>query len=126
MNPLSPFTYYRRHKGQALLLLVLIGSLTLGVFVMVGVMTAVAGDTNPTRYLTRASRILAGQALDPALGYPIVLLTQNWGDPEAVPVPIPITSICTPLTGTTVAFGTAEDGTSFIVYLNDITAFYTS
>ena len=31
MNPLSPLTYYRRHKGQALLVLVLIGSLTLGV-----------------------------------------------------------------------------------------------
>ena len=35
MNPLSPFTYYFRHKGQALLLLVLIGSLTLGVTTMV-------------------------------------------------------------------------------------------
>jgi hypothetical protein len=32
MNPTSPFTYYRRHKRSALLLLVLIGSLTLGVF----------------------------------------------------------------------------------------------
>jgi hypothetical protein len=32
MNPPSPFTYYRHHKRSALLLLVLIGSLTLAVF----------------------------------------------------------------------------------------------
>jgi ABC-type lipoprotein release transport system permease subunit len=66
MNPLSPFTYYRRHKRVALLLLVLIGSLTLGVFVMVGVMSTGSGSTfYRYHYLTRLSRILAGQALDP-------------------------------------------------------------
>ena len=66
MNPLSPFTYYRRHKGQALLLLALIGSLTQGVFVMVGAMTTAAGGAYDSRHLTRMSRILAGQALDPS------------------------------------------------------------
>jgi ABC-type lipoprotein release transport system permease subunit len=66
MNPLSPFTYTLRHKGQALLLLVLIGSLTLGVFVVAGVMlTAVETGIHSHHYLTRMSRILAGQALDP-------------------------------------------------------------
>ena len=66
MNPLSPFTYYRRHRRAALLLLVLIGSLTLGVFVMVGVMSTGSGSTfYRYHYLTRLSRILAGQALDP-------------------------------------------------------------
>ncbi len=67
MNPLSPFTYYRRHKRMALLLLVLIGSLTLGVFVMVGVLSTSADSLfYPYHYLTRMSRILGGQALDPS------------------------------------------------------------
>ena len=35
MNPLSPLTYYRRHKRQTLLLLVLISLMTLGISVMV-------------------------------------------------------------------------------------------
>jgi ABC-type lipoprotein release transport system permease subunit len=65
LNPLSPLTYYRRHKGQALLLLVLIGSLTLGVFVMVGVMsTAVGSVIYQYHHLSGMSRVLAGQALD--------------------------------------------------------------
>jgi ABC-type lipoprotein release transport system permease subunit len=65
VNPLSPFTYYRRHKVQALLLLVLIGSLTLGVFVLVGVMTSAVEGIYHTAYLSRVSRILAGEALPP-------------------------------------------------------------
>jgi ABC-type lipoprotein release transport system permease subunit len=66
MNPLSPFTYYRRHKRAALLLLVLIGSLTLGVFLMVGAMSGGSESTiYPYHYLTRMSRIRAGEALDP-------------------------------------------------------------
>jgi hypothetical protein len=54
---------------------------------------------------------IAGQALDPALGYPIVHFFENMGDPEAVPVPGLVTDLCTPLTGTLVEFGAAEDGT---------------
>jgi ABC-type lipoprotein release transport system permease subunit len=65
MNPLSPFTYYRRHKGEAILLLALIASLTLGVFVMVGVVTASADRVlYGFHYLTRMSRITSGQGLD--------------------------------------------------------------
>jgi ABC-type antimicrobial peptide transport system permease subunit len=65
LNPLSPFTYYRRHKGQALLLLVLVGSLTLGVFSMVGVLsTSAQSAIHSTHHLTRMSRILASQTLD--------------------------------------------------------------
>lgn len=64
-HPLSPFTYYARHKGQTLLLVVLIGSLTLGVFLLVGVMLTVAtGSLHTYNHLTRMSRIVAGQALD--------------------------------------------------------------
>jgi ABC-type lipoprotein release transport system permease subunit len=65
VNPLSPFTYYRRHKGQALLLLVLIGSLTLGVHAMVS-LTDVTFETmrHSVHYLTRMSRLLASQGPD--------------------------------------------------------------
>ena len=38
MNPLSPFTYYRRHKRQTILLVSLITMVTLGVYIMVGVL----------------------------------------------------------------------------------------
>jgi ABC-type lipoprotein release transport system permease subunit len=58
MNPLSPFTYYRRHKGQALLLLALIGSLTLSVYMTVSLTDA--GYENLryfSHYLTRMSRL---------------------------------------------------------------------
>jgi hypothetical protein len=52
VNPLSPFTYYRRHKGSALLLLALITLATLALYLMVSVL-----DSIPTRahfhYLTR-------------------------------------------------------------------------
>jgi hypothetical protein len=58
-----------------------------------------------------AGATIAGQALDPALGYPVVNFAQNFGDPEAVPMPIPTTGMCTPMTGTIVWSGTAEDGT---------------
>lgn len=62
---MSPFTYYRRHEGQAILLLALIASLTLGVFVMVGVITASTDRAlYGFHYLTRMSRITSGQDLD--------------------------------------------------------------
>jgi ABC-type antimicrobial peptide transport system permease subunit len=65
VNPLSLLTYYRRHKRQALLLLVLIGSLTLGVFLIVGVLsTSARSAIYSVHHLTRMSRILAGQTLD--------------------------------------------------------------
>jgi len=54
---------------------------------------------------------IAGQALDPALGYAMVVLVNNIGDPEAAPTPGPTTDYCTPFTHTTVDFGTAQDGT---------------
>ena len=68
MNPLSPFTYYRRHKQSALLLVSLITLVTLGVHVMVSVL-----DSIPMRarvsYLTRLSRVYptAASSLEPAV-----------------------------------------------------------
>jgi ABC-type antimicrobial peptide transport system permease subunit len=65
MNPLSPFTYYRRHKGQALLVLALIGSLTLGVYVIVSLTGVSFGTMRYSfHYLTRMSRLLASQGPD--------------------------------------------------------------
>jgi ABC-type lipoprotein release transport system permease subunit len=68
MNPLSPFTYFRRHKRKAVLLAGLITMATLGLYMLVAVL-----DTFPMRaqfsYLTRVSRVVpaSGQALDPAV-----------------------------------------------------------
>jgi ABC-type antimicrobial peptide transport system permease subunit len=66
MNPLSPLTYYRRHKRSALLQIALIGLATVGLFILVGVL-----DTIPARadvsYLIKLSRVIpTGDALDPA------------------------------------------------------------
>jgi heme exporter protein D len=67
MKPLSPLTYYRRHKGSALLQIALISLATMGLFILVAVL-----DTIPLRanvsYLTRISRVIpAGDTLDPAV-----------------------------------------------------------
>jgi ABC-type lipoprotein release transport system permease subunit len=68
MNPLSPFTYHRRHKGSALLLGALITLTTTGLYVMAAVL-----DTIPARgqyiYLTKASRVYpaAGDMLEPGV-----------------------------------------------------------
>jgi ABC-type lipoprotein release transport system permease subunit len=65
MNPLSPFTYYRRHKRSAALLIALLCLATMGVYVMVGVL-----DTIPMRarvsYLTVVSRVysVGGDSLE--------------------------------------------------------------
>jgi len=67
MNPLSPTTYYRRHKGGAILQIALIGLATAGLFVLVAVL-----DTVPLRanfsYLTKLSRVIpAGNELAPGI-----------------------------------------------------------
>jgi len=67
MSPLSPFTYYRRHKGSALVQIGLISLATIGLFILVAVL-----DTVPLRakfsYLTKISRVIpVGDALDPAV-----------------------------------------------------------
>ncbi len=67
LNPLSPFTYYRRHKRSALLQIALISLATAGLFILVAVL-----DTIPLRanvsYLTKLSRVTPiGGTLDPAV-----------------------------------------------------------
>ena len=64
MNPLSPFTYYRRHRGQALLLVGLIAALTLGVHTMVGLSDVLFENIrHSTHYLSRMSRLSTGETL---------------------------------------------------------------
>jgi ABC-type lipoprotein release transport system permease subunit len=68
MNPLSPFTYYKRHKGRTLLLVAIIALATAGLFLMVAVL-----DTIPLRangsYLNHISRVypLTEDELDPGI-----------------------------------------------------------
>jgi ABC-type lipoprotein release transport system permease subunit len=67
MNPLSPFTYYRRHKRSALLQIALISLATVGLFILVGVLDAVPLRANVS-YLTKLSRVIpTGGTLDPAV-----------------------------------------------------------
>jgi putative ABC transport system permease protein len=67
MNPLSPLTYYRRHRGSALLQMALIGFATVGLFVLVGVLDAIPLRANVS-YLTRLGRVIpVGGTLDPTL-----------------------------------------------------------
>ena len=67
MNPLSPFTYYRRHKRSALLQVALISLATIGLFILVGVLDAIPLRANVS-YLTKFSRMIpTGDALDPAV-----------------------------------------------------------
>jgi len=64
MNPLSPLTYYRRHKRSALLQIALISLATVGLFILVGVLDAIPLRANVS-YITKLSRVIpVGDALD--------------------------------------------------------------
>jgi ABC-type lipoprotein release transport system permease subunit len=70
MNPLSPLAYYRRHKRQTLLLMGLISLVTLGIYVMVGVLDSTLDTAYTTaNYLTRFSKVypVLGHSLEPAV-----------------------------------------------------------
>ena len=68
MNPLSPLTYYRRHKRQTLLLMALISLMTLGVCAMVRLLDSMPeAYQTASNYLTRVSLVSAnGSTLDPS------------------------------------------------------------
>ena len=69
MNPLSPLTYYLRHKRQTFLLMGLVSLMTLGVCVMVRLLDSIPENYQIAgNYLTRVSLVsAAGQALDPGV-----------------------------------------------------------
>jgi len=68
MNPLSPLTYYRRHKWQTLLLLVLISLTTLGIYVMVSMVYPI---------LEHTSLVVLGPLSHFSLVYPAVDLSPD-------------------------------------------------
>ena len=65
MNPLSPFTYYVRHKRSALLLVTLITLATMALYTIVGVLDSLTMQLDLS-YLSRISRVRpdTGQALE--------------------------------------------------------------
>ncbi len=68
MNPLSAFTYYRRHKRQTLPLMAVIALVTLGVYTMVSVTDSLVEYTlYRLHYLTRLSHVSAEGKLDPEI-----------------------------------------------------------
>lgn len=56
MNPLSPLTYYTRHKGKTLLLVAIIALATMGLFLMVAVLDTIPLRANAS-YLNDISRV---------------------------------------------------------------------
>jgi ABC-type lipoprotein release transport system permease subunit len=71
MNPLSPFTYYRRHTRRALMLTGLLALAVTGIYLLVGLMqeTYVTPQRTINRYLSKFSLVQPdrGNALDPAV-----------------------------------------------------------
>ena len=69
MNPLSPWTFYRRHKRQSLLVLALVALMTLSVCTMVRLLDSVPENYEIAgNYLTRISLVSAnGPTLDPGV-----------------------------------------------------------
>ncbi|MDY7079828.1 MAG: ABC transporter permease [Chloroflexota bacterium] len=67
MNPLSPFTYYRRHKRSALLLIGMVALVTLGVYTMIGVTDSfLEYSLYSIHYLSNLTRVSATDGLDAA------------------------------------------------------------
>jgi hypothetical protein len=77
MNPISPFTYYRRHKRSTLLLVTLIVLATIGIFVMVAVLDCIPLRAQAS-YLTLVSRVYpkAGESLEAGIVLQIQLHPQ--------------------------------------------------
>jgi ABC-type lipoprotein release transport system permease subunit len=67
MNPLSPLTYYLRHKKSAFVQMALITLATVGLFILIGVLESVPVRANVI-YITMLSRVFpVGSALDPSV-----------------------------------------------------------
>ena len=106
MNPSSPFTYYRRHKGQMLLLLILISLMTLGISVMVRLPDSFLEHMYYSEsYATRVSLVSAiGPTLDPGL----VSRIRTHPDVTQVMQEKGTMVIWPPITGGTHLFGVSE------------------
>jgi len=71
--------------------------------------------------------MINGLPLDPSLGFPVVLVLNNLGDPGQVAQPDPVTSFCSPLSSVGTSFGMTKDNPataadeSGVVYLTNPT-----
>jgi hypothetical protein len=106
MNPLSPLTYYLRHKRQTLLLLILISLMTLGISVMVRLPDSFLEHMHYSEsYVTRVSLVSAiGPTLDPGL----VSQIRSHPDVAQVMQEKGVMVIWPPITGDSHLFGVSE------------------
>jgi ABC-type antimicrobial peptide transport system permease subunit len=106
MNPLSSLTYYRRHKRQTVLLLVLISLMTLGISVMVRLPDSFLEHMYYSEsYVTRVGLVSAiGPTLDPGL----VSQIRSHPDVAQVIQEKGVTAIWPPIAGDSRLFGVSE------------------
>jgi ABC-type antimicrobial peptide transport system permease subunit len=106
MNPLSPFTYYRRHKWQTLLLLALVSLMTLGISIMVRLPDSFLEHMYYSEsYATRVSLVSAiGPTLDPG----IVSQIRSHPNVAHVMQEKGVNVIWPPITGDSHLFGVSE------------------
>jgi ABC-type antimicrobial peptide transport system permease subunit len=82
MNPLSPLTYYLRHKWSALLLTSLITLTTLGLYVMIAVLDSLTLMNAEISYLKHVSRVTPN--IDPLFEPGVVSKLQSHPDIDRV------------------------------------------
>ncbi len=82
MNPLSPLTFYRRHKKSALLLLSLVTLTTLGLYVLVGTLDSLTLMHAETSYLRHVSHVIPN--VDPQFEAGVISRIQSHPDVERV------------------------------------------
>jgi ABC-type lipoprotein release transport system permease subunit len=121
MNPLSPFTYYRRHKRSALLMMTVIGLVTLGITVMVGLLDSLTENLDIlSGQLTRFSLVhpATGDSLDPAV---VARIRVHPGVAHVVPLQrLFINMPLGPATGSWSLLGVSEADVPLLMELCDV------
>ncbi len=106
MNPLSPFTYYRRHKRITLLLMSLIGLMTFGICVMVRLPDSFLEHMYYSEsYVSRVSLVTA---IDPILDPGIASQIRSHPDVAQVMLEKGLFTYLPPISGEHHLFGVAE------------------
>jgi ABC-type lipoprotein release transport system permease subunit len=121
MNPLSPFTYYRRHKRSAVLLMTVISLVTLGITVMVGLLDSLTENLDIlSGQLTRFSLVhpATRDSLDPAI---VARIRVHPGVAHVVPVQrLFINMPLGPATGSWSLLGVSEADVPLLMELCDV------
>jgi ABC-type lipoprotein release transport system permease subunit len=118
MNPLSPLTYYCRHKRQTLLLLVLVSLMTLGISVMVRLPDSFLEHMAYSEsYVTRTSLVFAiGHSLDPG----VVAQIRTHPDVARVMQVKGLFVTWPPISGDSLLFGASESDLRFLLDTYDL------